>query len=75
MQKKGSECRFNFPRPPSVNTFINSPYEEAVSENDSEVIDLKQEQLVAKQILLSVWNEVQDLDDSKTTEDILSDIN
>nr|XP_022298213.1 uncharacterized protein LOC111107339 [Crassostrea virginica] len=74
-RKKGSECRFNFPRPPSVNTFINSPQEEGVSENDPEVIDLKQEQLLAKQILLSVWNEVQDLDDSKTTEDIFNNIN
>nr|XP_022310999.1 uncharacterized protein LOC111116305 [Crassostrea virginica] len=74
-RKKGSECRFNFPRPPSVNTFINSPQEEGVSENDPEVIDLKREQLLAKQILLSVWNEVQDLDDSKTTEDIFNNIN
>ncbi|XP_078320120.1 uncharacterized protein LOC144621199 [Crassostrea virginica] len=74
-RKKGSECRFNFPRPPSVNTFISSPHEEGVSENDPEFIDLKQEQLLAKQILLNVWNEVQDLDDSKTTEDIFSAIN
>nr|XP_022307628.1 uncharacterized protein LOC111113627 [Crassostrea virginica] len=74
-RKKGSECRFNFPRPPSVNTFINSPQEEGVSDNDPEVIDLKREQLLAKQILLSVWNEVQDLDDSKTTEDIFNKIN
>ncbi|XP_078330659.1 uncharacterized protein LOC111107339 [Crassostrea virginica] len=74
-RKKGSECRFHFPRPPSVNTFINSPQEEGVSESDPEIIDLKQEQLLAKQILLSVWNEVQDVDDLKTTEDIFNNIN
>nr|XP_022331917.1 uncharacterized protein LOC111129740 [Crassostrea virginica] len=74
-RKKGSECRFNFPRPPSVNTFINSPHEEEISENSSEIIDLKQKELLAKQILLSVWNEVQDLDESRTTQDIFSDIN
>ncbi|XP_078328196.1 uncharacterized protein LOC144623624 [Crassostrea virginica] len=27
-RKKGTECRFNFPRPPSVKTFINTPYDE-----------------------------------------------
>ena len=74
-RKKGSECRFNFPRPPSVNTFINSPHEEEISENSSEIIDLKQKELLAKKILLSVWNEVQDLDESRTTQDIFSDIN
>lgn len=27
MQKKGTVCRFNFPRPPSVKTFISKPIE------------------------------------------------
>nr|XP_022311157.1 uncharacterized protein LOC111116452 [Crassostrea virginica] len=73
-RKKGSECRFNFPRPPSVNTFISSPQEQEVSDNDTETGNLKQEQLIAKQILLNVWNQMQDLDDSKTTEQMFTDI-
>lgn len=30
-RKKGTECRFNFPRPPSVSTFINSPNEKTMT--------------------------------------------
>ncbi|XP_062621669.1 uncharacterized protein LOC134283235, partial [Saccostrea cucullata] len=68
-RKKGTECRFNFPRPPSVCTFINSPLEE----DDTEATDLQKQQSIAKEILLQVWNEVQDEGNkSKTTEDIFS---
>ena len=74
-RKKGSECRFNFPRPPSVKTFISSPLEEEVFENDTEISSLKQEQLIAKQILQTVWKEIDDLDDSRTTGEIFSDLN
>nr|XP_034317094.1 uncharacterized protein LOC117686352 [Crassostrea gigas] len=59
-RKKGTECRFNFPRPPSEYTFINSPYEEDNIENDTDTIHLKEEESKAKQILLQVWNEIQD---------------
>ncbi|XP_062611086.1 uncharacterized protein LOC134272924 [Saccostrea cucullata] len=69
-RKKGTECRFNFPRPPSVSTFINSPLEE---EDETEATDLQKQQSIAKEILLQVWNEVQDeANKSKTTEDIFS---
>ncbi|XP_062569279.1 uncharacterized protein LOC134231343 [Saccostrea cucullata] len=69
-RKKGTECRFNFPRPPSVSTFINSPLEE---EEETEATDLQKQQSIAKEILLQVWNEVQDeANKSKTTEDIFS---
>ncbi|XP_062597054.1 uncharacterized protein LOC134258504 [Saccostrea cucullata] len=69
-KKKGTECRFNFPRPPSVCTFINSPFEE---DDDTETTDLQKQQSIAKEILLQVWNEVQDeANNSKTTENIFS---
>ncbi|XP_065942854.1 uncharacterized protein [Magallana gigas] len=59
-RKKGTECRFNFPRPPSASTFINSPYEEDSIEDNEDATHLKEEHLRAKDILLQVWNEVQD---------------
>ncbi|XP_052719793.1 uncharacterized protein LOC128191648 [Crassostrea angulata] len=59
-RKKGTECRFNFPRPPSTCTFINSPNEQDTLEDDADAIQLKVEHAKAKQILLQVWNEVQD---------------
>eukprot|EP00105_Crassostrea_gigas_P043473 XP_019927621.1 PREDICTED: uncharacterized protein LOC105339877 [Crassostrea gigas] len=59
-RKKGTECRFNFPRPPSACTFINSPSEEDNFENDADAINFKEEESKAKQILLQVWNEIQD---------------
>ncbi|XP_062599362.1 uncharacterized protein LOC134260845 [Saccostrea cucullata] len=70
-RKKGTDCRFNFPRPPSVCTFINSPLEEENVENSTGTIDLKQEDAIAKEILLQVWNEVQDDSNAlNTTEEI-----
>eukprot|EP00105_Crassostrea_gigas_P011512 XP_011427210.1 PREDICTED: uncharacterized protein LOC105328139 [Crassostrea gigas] len=59
-RKKGTECRFNFPRPPSACTFINSPNEQDTLEDDADEIHVKEEHDKAKQILLQVWNEVQD---------------
>ena len=58
-RKKGTECRFNFPRPPSEQTFITQPV------NNTEVIDEEKEQMpmekqVAKQILQTVWERIQD---------------
>ncbi|XP_062609537.1 uncharacterized protein LOC134271330 [Saccostrea cucullata] len=72
-KKKGTDCRFNFPRPPSVCTFINSPFEEEIILNSSgEAADLKHEQSIAKEILLQVWNEVQDESNQmQTAEEIL----
>ncbi|XP_062618494.1 uncharacterized protein LOC134280069 [Saccostrea cucullata] len=69
MQKEGH--RFNFPRPPSVCTFINSPVEEESLENATEATDLKHERSISKELLLRVWNEVQDeVNESHTTEEI-----
>lgn len=73
--KRGTDCRFNFPRPPSVCTFINSPNDEDNLQDDAEATDLKQEQSNAKEILLRVWNEEQDgSNESENTEDILKRI-
>ncbi|XP_062614203.1 uncharacterized protein LOC134275940 [Saccostrea cucullata] len=70
-RKKGTECRFNFPRPPSVCTFINSPVEHESLENAAEATDLKHERSISKEILLRVWNEVQDeANETRTTEEI-----
>ena len=72
-RKKGTECRFNFPRPPSVKTFINTPHDED-SDNVTcpETKDVRQEQLIAKQLLIRVWNEIEE---SKTTEEIFNELN
>ncbi|XP_062606605.1 uncharacterized protein LOC134268370 [Saccostrea cucullata] len=74
-RKKGTECRFNFPRPPSEKTFITKQYEEEddISDDDDDDGVLSKSQ--AKDILLSVWNEVlEDVNALKTTEEIFSNI-
>ena len=73
-RKKGTDCRFNFPRPPSVTTFINDPHDVDNSEND-ESCHLKQQQEIAKHLLLQVWNEVQkEENETKTSEQIFDDL-
>ncbi|XP_062603566.1 uncharacterized protein LOC134265363 [Saccostrea cucullata] len=69
-RKKGTDCRFHFPRPPSERTFITRQCEE--KEEDSEKFDgLSKSQ--AKDILLHVWNEVlDDMNEGKTAEEIFS---
>ncbi|XP_062579086.1 uncharacterized protein LOC134241009 [Saccostrea cucullata] len=72
-RKKGTDCRFNFPRPPSVSTFINSPLEEENLEKDPEVAatELKHRSTIAKETLLQVWEEVQEeAKEKETTEEI-----
>ena len=73
-RKKGTECRFNFPRPPSVSTFINAPHEsENIEETDVDV--MKRKQTAAKEILLQVWNSLQNEEnETKTTEEIFLDL-
>ncbi|XP_022312092.2 uncharacterized protein LOC111117320 [Crassostrea virginica] len=71
-RKKGTECRFNFPRPPSECTFISRTVEEDLENSNDEKMNNSQ----AKDILLKVWNEVlDDVNASKTTEEIFSNIN
>ncbi|VDI59074.1 Hypothetical predicted protein [Mytilus galloprovincialis] len=59
-KKKGTNCRFNFPRPPSVHSFISRP----TTEKDLTESDIK----VCKNKLETVWKEIKDseLDDLST---------
>lgn len=59
-KKKGTECRFNFPRPPSVKTFITSNQEEENSDECEENADINK--AYAKEILLNVWEKIQNDD-------------
>ncbi|XP_062612709.1 uncharacterized protein LOC134274433 [Saccostrea cucullata] len=70
-RKKGTECRFSFPRPPSECTFISRQLEQNVDDSSNELGSVQ-----AKEILLKVWNEVvDDTNACKTTEEIFSNIN
>ncbi|XP_065942067.1 uncharacterized protein [Magallana gigas] len=71
-RKKGTECRFNFPRPPSERTFIAEQCEE-----DAESIDtnLQMNTSQAKDTLLKVWNKVlDDNSETQTAEEILAEL-
>ncbi|XP_061175632.1 uncharacterized protein LOC133184560 [Saccostrea echinata] len=54
-KKKGTVCRFNFPRPPSERTFISKPKED---------IDEKEEKL-AKERLSLLWDAVKSNEDER----------
>ncbi|XP_034322352.2 uncharacterized protein [Magallana gigas] len=69
-RKKGTECRFNFPRPLSERTFIAERCDE-----DAESIhtNVKMSTSQAKDTLLKVWNKVlDDTSESQTTEKIFA---
>ncbi|XP_062616868.1 uncharacterized protein LOC134278575 [Saccostrea cucullata] len=71
-RKKGTECRFHFPRPPSERTFITKQCEEDVEDSESDGKLCKSQ---AKDILLRVWNEVlDDVNGCKTTEEIFRNL-
>ncbi|XP_062593070.1 uncharacterized protein LOC134254555, partial [Saccostrea cucullata] len=71
-RKKGTDCRFHFPRPPSERTFITRQCEKDVEDCENGK-GLSKSQ--AKDILLRVWNEVlDDMNGCKTTEEIFSNI-
>ncbi|VDI67925.1 Hypothetical predicted protein [Mytilus galloprovincialis] len=54
-KKKGTVCRFNFPRPPSTKTFISEP-----SKPDK---DTKKDEKVAKEILSGLWKVIKEHED------------
>ncbi|XP_062602888.1 uncharacterized protein LOC134264626 [Saccostrea cucullata] len=67
-KKKGTDCRFNFPRPPSERTFITRQCEEEEKDMETDGNFCKSQ---AKDILLHVWNEVlNDENECKTTEEM-----
>ncbi|XP_062598312.1 uncharacterized protein LOC134259730, partial [Saccostrea cucullata] len=75
-KKKGTECRFNFPRPPSQRTFITSLQDnENVGHCETEDEHSKINKAYAKKILLSVWDKVQtEGEENSTTEEIFEDL-
>ncbi|XP_062571568.1 uncharacterized protein LOC134233602 [Saccostrea cucullata] len=74
-RKKGTECRFNFPRPPSSRTFISSPCDDDDTKDDDVTTNTKLMKSGAKDILLRVWEEVQNNSNAcRSTEDIFNDL-
>ncbi|XP_062579865.1 uncharacterized protein LOC134241859 [Saccostrea cucullata] len=75
-RKKGTECRFNYPRPPSQCTFISSPCDEDDKKENPEQAKLSNiGKSRAKDILMAVWNEVQnESNELKSIEEIFSKI-
>ncbi|XP_062572298.1 uncharacterized protein LOC134234263 [Saccostrea cucullata] len=72
-KKKGTECRFNFPRPPSQKTFITSTQEQENSEECGKETNINKS--YAKEILLSVWDKVQNEGERfKTAEELFDDL-
>ena len=57
-RKKGTDCRFNFPRPPSERTFITQVMNTDVSDAEDPQMAIKKQN--AKQILMTVWEKIQD---------------
>ncbi|XP_062609123.1 uncharacterized protein LOC134270887 [Saccostrea cucullata] len=59
-RKKGTDCRFNFPRPPSKKTFLAKPrnFEEDTENESNGNLVLKRND--AKAILQKVWENIQD---------------
>ncbi|XP_062599557.1 uncharacterized protein LOC134261102 [Saccostrea cucullata] len=59
-RKKGTDCRFNFPRPPSKKTFLAKPrnFEEDTENVSNGNLELKRND--AKAILQKVWENIQD---------------
>ncbi|XP_064617311.1 uncharacterized protein LOC135481415 [Liolophura sinensis] len=56
-RKKGTNCRFNFPRPPSKYTFISRPSSSDVHNNDCNEASIEREMNCeeAKRILEALW--------------------
>ncbi|XP_061169173.1 uncharacterized protein LOC133178496 [Saccostrea echinata] len=75
-KKKGTECRFNFPRPPSQRTFISTPQDDENLEHcETEAVERKINKAYAKEILLSVWDKVQtDGEENSSIEEIFNDL-
>ncbi|XP_061185136.1 uncharacterized protein LOC133193183 [Saccostrea echinata] len=72
-KKKGTECRFNFPRPPSQKTFITSVQEEDNSDDCRIDSETKVNKAYAKDILVSVWDKIQNEDEGILTTEKLFD--
>lgn len=72
-RKKGSDCRFNFPRQPSVRTFITSPETDDSEGNNETETKNETEKSVGKEMLMRVWEEMLlDINASRTVEEIFN---
>ncbi|XP_062614683.1 uncharacterized protein LOC134276442 [Saccostrea cucullata] len=67
-RKKGTECRFNFPRPPSEKTFITKPRDNQMETEDDSVENVSLHRNDAKEIMQKVWEKVQ-VSSTDTTND------
>lgn len=75
-KKNGAECRFNFSRPPSQRTFITEMHDDS-NDDDAEIAAENTElgKSRAKEILLNVWDKVQDNTmEFETTEELLHNV-
>lgn len=75
-KKNGAECRFNFPRPPSQRTFVTEMHDDS-NDDDAEIAaeNTKLGKSRAKEILLNVWDKVQDNTIKfETREDLLHNV-
>uniref|UniRef100_UPI00358EA4AB uncharacterized protein n=1 Tax=Myxine glutinosa TaxID=7769 RepID=UPI00358EA4AB len=73
-RKKGTKCRFNFPRPPSTRTFISRPGENVSSSGSSGVAEVQRQAMKkedAKQLLERIWNAFADGEKNVPTVDEL----
>ena len=64
-KKKGTDCRFNYPRPPSERTFITEP--EPIDDVEEIEMDVTNESNDAKELLKSVWNAIQNVENKHMT--------
>ena len=77
-RKKGTTCRFNFPRPPSKRTFISRPAEKVTKDNTTEqsqsVTEVQKRAMKkedAKDVLQKIWNAFADGEQNFETMDEL----
>nr|XP_034326027.1 uncharacterized protein LOC105328140 [Crassostrea gigas] len=74
-RKKGTECRFHFPRPPSKKTFITSVQEEDNTDDCKIDSETNVNKAYAKEILVAVWDKIQNEDEQiLTTEELFDDL-
>ena len=68
-KKKGTKCRFNFPRPPSMRTFVANPVPVDFDDEDDKSVNTPEHD--AKELLKSVWTAVNDERNQQMTTDEL----
>ncbi len=73
-KKKNTDCRFNFPRPPSMRTFVANPVPMDIDDQDDKVDNTPTED-DAKELLKSVWTALNDeANEHMTTDELFTKI-